>query len=97
MFGALYTPTQQMIELPQRYLVEVVSDVAGSNDLGARYWGSFAFLACAALLLQIYTRTKSSYTVAPTQRFTLFQRNYVFVFLLAMFSDWLQGPYVYEV
>ena len=30
-------------------------------------------------------------------RFTAFQSNYLIVFMLAMFSDWLQGPYVYEL
>jgi predicted MFS family arabinose efflux permease len=30
-------------------------------------------------------------------RFQLFQIKYIFIFLLAMFSDWLQGPYVYEL
>ena len=29
--------------------------------------------------------------------FTAFQRNYLAVYLLAVFADWLQGPYVYEL
>jgi len=30
-------------------------------------------------------------------RFDEFQSNYLLVYLLAMFSDWLQGPYIYEL
>ena len=30
-------------------------------------------------------------------RFAAFQRNYIIIYLLAMFSDWLQGPYVYQL
>jgi len=30
-------------------------------------------------------------------RFLSFQTNYLVIFLLAMFADWLQGPYVYEL
>jgi len=29
--------------------------------------------------------------------FAVFQRNYLVVYLLAVFADWLQGPYVYEL
>jgi predicted MFS family arabinose efflux permease len=34
---------------------------------------------------------------AVSARFTAFQRNYILIYLLAMFSDWLQGPYVYQL
>ncbi|KAJ1420401.1 hypothetical protein B484DRAFT_399902 [Ochromonadaceae sp. CCMP2298] len=42
------------------------------------------------------TRSKAA-NVESTANFSLFQKNYLFVFMLAMFSDWLQGPYVYEL
>ena len=35
--------------------------------------------------------------VNTNEKFTSFQRNYLLVFMLAMFADWLQGPYVYEL
>lgn len=31
------------------------------------------------------------------RQFAKFQRNYLAVYLLAVFADWLQGPYVYEL
>ena len=34
---------------------------------------------------------------ATNTRFAAFQRNYIMIYLLAMFSDWLQGPYVYQL
>jgi MFS transporter, MFS domain-containing protein family, molybdate-anion transporter len=40
--------------------------------------------------------TSSAKSVVP-EGFSKFQSNYLFIFLLAMFSDWLQGPYVYEL
>jgi predicted MFS family arabinose efflux permease len=72
------------------------------TDLGTRYWGSFAICSCLCALLLIYARstTKSkanSGSIESTANFNVFQKNYLFVFLLAMFSDWLQGPYVYEL
>ena len=34
---------------------------------------------------------------SSNSKFASFQTNYLIVFTLAMFSDWLQGPYVYEL
>ena len=39
----------------------------------------------------------SSSSQVTNAKFSSFQINYLIVFLLAMFSDWLQGPYVYEL
>jgi len=71
-----------------------------SGELWLRYWGSFFFTAALCAALQYYGRNSSNGGVtssAASSRFTAFQRNYLAVFLLAMFSDWLQGPYVYEL
>jgi hypothetical protein len=56
-------------------------------------------LAAACLVLQLYGReAKKQTTVAEKSgKFSSFQNSYLFVFLLAMFADWLQGPYVYEL
>lgn len=71
-----------------------------------RYWGSFIVSGCLCILLQIYSRSisRNKYPATPTtstnsiaSKFSTFQTNYLLVFLLAMFSDWLQGPYVYEL
>lgn len=72
--------------------------------LGDRYWGSFWICGLLCLGLQIYSYMKTqqqkntfSSTTPATLKFAGFQRSYLIVFLLAMFSDWLQGPYVYEL
>lgn len=58
------------------------------------------------MILQFYNNdasTKSSGLNSPTtskqslKPFKSFQYNYLIAFLLAMFADWLQGPYVYEL
>jgi predicted MFS family arabinose efflux permease len=71
-----------------------------SSSLESKYWGSFIFCGALCLALQLYSRysTKAgSEQTVSNARFLSFQYNYLFVFLLAMFSDWLQGPYVYEL
>src|SRR6185436_846875 len=52
--------------------------------------------------LQLYSNTSQAKPATATTnsnnaKFADFQTNYLIVFLLAMFSDWLQGPYVYEL
>lgn len=78
-------------------------------SLGSRYWGSFICCGLLMLFLQLYSRALSPINNSSTNsldkvtsslqlsRFKSFQINYLTVFLLAMFSDWLQGPYVYEL
>lgn len=70
-----------------------------SSILEQRYWGSFVVLAVICFFLQVFGKSSSSNNpdVQQSGRFKTFQMNYLFVFLLAMFSDWLQGPYVYEL
>ena len=73
------------------------------GGLSTRYWGSFALTTLLCVALQYYSRNQQNGiknargSEAMTARFATFQRNYLAVFLLAMFSDWLQGPYVYEL
>lgn len=65
-----------------------------------RYWGSFLVCCFLCFILQIASRSskpKSSTPSTQNSKFPAFQTNYLIVFLLAMFSDWLQGPYVYEL
>lgn len=68
------------------------------EELATRYWGSFVGLCLLCAVLQMSSKSAKTSASAPTNaKFTPFQTNYLFVFLLAMFSDWLQGPYVYEL
>uniref|UniRef100_A0A7S4DF87 Molybdate-anion transporter n=1 Tax=Lotharella globosa TaxID=91324 RepID=A0A7S4DF87_9EUKA len=57
---------------------------------------AFAGLGSLCAFLAYKTNPLKSGTEAPLD-FTKFQRNYVFVFLVMMMSDWLQGPYVYAL
>jgi MFS family permease len=78
------------------------------GDLAVRYWGSFFICALLCVVFQIMgmksdtannavKSTSSSQNSSLWTKFRGFQVNYLTVFLLAMFSDWLQGPYVYEL
>ena len=66
------------------------------EDLGSRYWGSFmvcGFLCAVMLYIARSNPAKTNQTnAAQNSKFAAFQTNYLFVFMLAMFSDWLQGP-----
>jgi predicted MFS family arabinose efflux permease len=56
--------------------------------------------ALVCVVLQVVSRSNDKKSVGTSQtssKFSGFQMNYIAVFLLAMFSDWLQGPYVYEL
>ena len=65
--------------------------------LESRYWGSFAICSILCVALQWYSRSNKTTATPSNPRFEAFQKNYLIIFLLAMFSDWLQGPYVYEL
>ena len=67
--------------------------------LETRYWGSFVFCTLLCVVFQVLGRNQSSSKVssATPAKFYQFQTNYLLVFVLAMFADWLQGPYVYEL
>lgn len=70
------------------------------NPLQQRYWGSFVLcgLLCALLQYLSWGDTQGSEKKAPANpKFSGFQMNYLIIFTFAMFSDWLQGPYVYEL
>eukprot|EP01035_Chromulina_nebulosa_P054611 gene54611-74825_t len=74
------------------------------------YWSTFLLSTTLCGILQAYGRVTSS-TRGPASvivktisskninslQFDDFQANYLLVYLLAMFSDWLQGPYIYEL
>ena len=68
--------------------------------LETQFWGSFIVCGFLCIILQLYSRygTKSSNDTGISgnnNRFSAFKNNYLFVFLLAMFADWLQGLYLY--
>lgn len=71
------------------------------SALEVKYWGSFIGCSIVVLVLQIMSRnngsSEKSTALSANPKFVSFQRIYLFAFLLAMFADWLQGPYVYEL
>lgn len=74
------------------------------------YWGSFSLSLFICIVFQLYrtieyhneatNATKLSKTEDNGERhrkFKAFQSNYLFVYIMAMLADWLQGPYIYEL
>lgn len=63
------------------------------------YWCSFIGCSLIVILLKLYSNhTELNDRKAPLDpKFVKFQAYYLTAFLLAMFADWLQGPYVYEL
>ncbi|KFM79688.1 hypothetical protein X975_13749, partial [Stegodyphus mimosarum] len=51
---------------------------------------------CSALQYVVQT-TKSNLPSANNIHFRIFQRKYFVVYFLALFGDWLQGPYIYKL
>jgi len=82
---------------------DIIVTPTDNSGLVTRYYGSFALCSILCVALQLYSRTQGTSSKASASsssgntRFNSFQTNYLIVFMLAMFSDWLQGPYVYEL
>eukprot|EP00172_Hildenbrandia_rubra_P003114 Plantae.Rhodophyta-Hildenbrandia_rubra.ctg4607.p1 GENE.Plantae.Rhodophyta-Hildenbrandia_rubra.ctg4607~~Plantae.Rhodophyta-Hildenbrandia_rubra.ctg4607.p1 ORF type:complete len:455 (+),score=54.96 Plantae.Rhodophyta-Hildenbrandia_rubra.ctg4607:277-1641(+) len=61
---------------------------------------TLSFICFLVRSAQYYTETRDHSTTSSKPRakeFRLFQLNYITVYLLAVASDWLQGPYVYAL
>lgn len=76
--------------------------VVEESSVSNTYWNSFLICSIACVVLQLISRGRSTSSTSKdvkqkSGKFLMFQMNYLLVFLLAMFSDWLQGPYVYEL
>lgn len=71
------------------------------SELHTKYWFAFIACCCVVAVLQLIARNGSSNqksgALTRNSKFVVFQRTYLTIFLLAMFADWLQGPYVYEL
>ena len=82
--------------------VSTIYEETSNSFLEKRYWGSFIACTVLCIILQMSSRvrgksSKSSSSPTSNTKFSSFQMNYLVIFMLAMFSDWLQGPYVYEL
>jgi MFS family permease len=54
-------------------------------------------VGCLGVVYRNSTGAGAHMAGAFTPEFTSFQRNYLLVYLLCAFSDWLKGPYVYAL
>ena len=68
--------------------------------LKERFIGSFVLCSILCVVLHVLSGDSaetSRKNTSANQQFRGFQWSYLIVYTLAMFSDWLQGPYVYEL
>ena len=61
------------------------------------YCSLLALLVVCIGLQVIASKTRRDPTEGNNPQFLKFQRGYFAVYLLAMFADWLQGPYLYQL
>ncbi|XP_043224502.1 molybdate-anion transporter-like [Amphibalanus amphitrite] len=67
-------------------------------DVTTMTYAAFMALSVACfVLLHLARHTKAQLTAASNPHFVQFQRQFFAVYFLALFSDWLQGPYVYKL
>ncbi len=66
--------------------------------MDAVIFGSFFGLSlCAALANYLARNTDQQKQSVSNANFLAFQRSFFAVYFLALFGDWLQGPYVYKL
>lgn len=76
----------------------VVPLVGKVGIMEAFIYGSFTVLALVALVFHLFAmKTKSQISSANNPHFKRFQHSFFLVYFMALFSDWLQGPYVYKL
>lgn len=69
-----------------------------SSKMMVIVYASFFAIGLAGLILQILAyRTRPDVSVGNNPQFLKFQRGYFAAYLMAMFADWLQGPYLYKL
>uniref|UniRef100_A0A2P2I4U8 Molybdate-anion transporter n=1 Tax=Hirondellea gigas TaxID=1518452 RepID=A0A2P2I4U8_9CRUS len=61
-------------------------------------YGTFVGLVLGAMILQFTAgKTKQQIASGENPHFKKFQLSFFMVYFMALFSDWLQGPYVYKL
>ena len=64
----------------------------------ALIFGSFILFALVALALHLLAKqTDQEKKSVSNANFVKFQRSFFVVYFMALFGDWLQGPYVYKL
>lgn len=83
------------LQIPDFFVVPLLGRVA---IMEAFIYGSFTLLALVALVFHVFAmKTKSQISSANNPHFKRFQHSFFLVYFMALFSDWLQGPYVYKL
>ncbi|XP_063845264.1 molybdate-anion transporter-like isoform X1 [Scylla paramamosain] len=76
----------------------IVPQIGKVVIMEALIYGSFTVLALVALVFHVFAmKTKSQISSANNPHFKRFQHSFFLVYFMALFSDWLQGPYVYKL
>lgn len=61
-------------------------------------YGCLVAFGLVGFMLQVLAyRTRNDFSVGNNPQFLKFQRGYFAAYLMAMFADWLQGPYLYKL
>ncbi|XP_071550068.1 molybdate-anion transporter-like isoform X1 [Panulirus ornatus] len=72
--------------------------VGSVSTMDTLIYSSFTVLAFVALVFHVLAmKTKSQISSANNPHFKKFQNLFFLVYFMALFSDWLQGPYVYKL
>lgn len=78
--------------------METIISTSSQADLTPLVYTAFVALTLiAGLLLYLARRTRAQAVSASNPHFVQFQRRFFAVYFLALFADWLQGPYVYKL
>jgi len=72
----------------------VNADLAASYSSFVHYL-FFLMIALCVSLQYLKRKSQASQTTSTDANFDLFQRHYIAVYLCAVMSDWLKGPYIY--
>ncbi|XP_013774896.2 molybdate-anion transporter-like [Limulus polyphemus] len=87
-----------MISISSNLTIEDSQNEEMAKGMTSMTYSCFAAFALVCLLLQyLAQRTKSHISSANNKDFLRFQKKYFMVYFLALFGDWLQGPYVYKL
>ncbi|XP_015909731.1 molybdate-anion transporter [Parasteatoda tepidariorum] len=73
------------------------------TNVSDNWYTSFTYLlllisiSVCCMIQYVLRKTKSNLHSTNNEHFLKFQRKYYVVYFLALFGDWLQGPYIYKL
>ncbi|GFX32197.1 molybdate-anion transporter, partial [Trichonephila clavipes] len=98
-FNCFYTRSYKKMVSSNLNLTVKVTKPEESEDwyIYLIYCLLFVSISICSALQYIVRVTKSSVPAANNVHFRNFQKKYFLVYFLALFGDWLQGPYIYKL